>query len=479
VSIETWLLIGVTVLAAALRFATLSTQSYWFDEAQAAHEMTLSFGALMNTIGAQETSPPLYFTLAWLWAKVFGTGEAGLRSLSAVLGVSVIPISYLSGRELVSRRAGLVAGALAALSPFLIWYSQEAREYMLLAATSGASLLFFARSYHRPSPRNLGLWALCSALALLSHFFAGFLVAPEALWLLIRGRDRVRVLAVAAVAVVEAALIPLAVSDTGHPLGWLTALPLATRIKQVPVTLAFGTLYRSSLVDEGLIGAAVLVAILIFLLVAGSGREELRGAGVAATLAGAVLLLPLLCAVVGHDFYIARALTPAWIPLAVVIGAACTAQRARMPGALLAVVLLGSFVWAQIRVSDDASYQRPDWRGVTAALGTAGAGQRAIVVYDSLGIDPLKFYVPGVAWNQSSSAPVSVGEVDVVASSFNAPAARLPAGARLIGRRDVDGYLVARFVLARPWVQSPTAIGTRAAALLTAASPLPSVLVQR
>ena len=93
---------------------------------------------MFSSMVVHETNPPLYFVLGWLWARVFGTGEVGLRSLSALIGTAVIPIAYLCGRELVSRRAGLVAAALVALSPFMIWYSQEAREYMLLAALCGA-----------------------------------------------------------------------------------------------------------------------------------------------------------------------------------------------------------------------------------------------------------------------------------------------------------------------------------------------------
>jgi len=36
----------------------------------------------------------LYFVLAWPWAKLFGTGEAGLRAFSAVIGVAVVPITF-------------------------------------------------------------------------------------------------------------------------------------------------------------------------------------------------------------------------------------------------------------------------------------------------------------------------------------------------------------------------------------------------
>lgn len=473
------MLIGITVLAAALRFATLSSQSYWFDEAQAAHEMQLSFGGLISTLGAQETSPPLYFVLAWLWAKVFGTGEAGLRSLSALAGVAVIPLTYLCGRELVSRRAGLLAAALAALSPFLVWYSQEAREYMLLAATSTASLLFFARTLRSATHANLGWWALFSALALLTHFFAGFLVAPEALWLLVAVRSRTTIVAVGIVAAVEAALAPLAISDTSHPIGWITAFPLSTRIEQVPVQFAFGTLYRSSLVNSGLLGAAVLAGGLIFLLVVGAGRAQLRGAGIAAALAASVLVVPLVFALLGHDFYIARALMPAWTPLAVLIGAACTAPRARLAGATLGALLMVALVAASIRIGQHAQYQRPDWRGVAAALGGASA-PRAIVVYDgALASDPLAIYLPGIAWNGPGAVPVSVREVDVVGGGGQAPPRTLPAGVSLIASRSVAGYLVERFSLAKPWRGLPAAIGNRAGTLLAPAPPAPTVLVQR
>ena len=257
-SADVWLLVGLTVVGAALRFATLTSQSYWLDESTTVHEVQMSFGALLHAVRVNETTPPLYFVLAWLWSKLFGTGEAGLRSLSAIAGVAVIPIAYLCGRELVSRRAGLVAAALTVVSPLMIWYSQEARAYMLLVAFCGASFLFFARGWKAPSARNVYLWALFSGLAVLTHFFAGFLVAPEAVLLLYRARSRAAMIAVGAVAIVQAAVLPLAVSDTTHPLNWINAFPLAVRIQQVPTEFGLGSLYQSSLVSYGLLAAAAL-----------------------------------------------------------------------------------------------------------------------------------------------------------------------------------------------------------------------------
>ncbi|MEO6859115.1 MAG: glycosyltransferase family 39 protein [Solirubrobacteraceae bacterium] len=200
------IVLGLTIVGAVFRVVDLTSQSYWFDEAQAAHELHLSFGGMLSAWSAGEPNPPLYFLVAWPWAQIFGTGEGGLRALSAVLGIGLIPLVYLSGKELISRRAGLFAAALAAVNPFLIWYSQEAREYMLLCVLATASVLLFARAWREPTGRRLAWWALVAALALLTQYFAGFLIGAEAALLLWRARSRSTLLALAALLVVEAAL---------------------------------------------------------------------------------------------------------------------------------------------------------------------------------------------------------------------------------------------------------------------------------
>ena len=84
---------------------------------------------MLGLIPQTESTPPLYYCVAWVWARVFGYGETGLRSLSAVCGVLLVPVVYAAGAKLISRRAGVIAAAFATCSPLLIWYSQEARSY--------------------------------------------------------------------------------------------------------------------------------------------------------------------------------------------------------------------------------------------------------------------------------------------------------------------------------------------------------------
>ncbi len=109
-----------------------------------------------------------------------------------------------------------MAAALVALNPYLIWYSQEARSYALFVLFAAWGLYFFARCLRSPSTRNLTLWAGLSALALLSHYFAAFLVGAQGIWLLARGWPRrVPMVAVGATAAVGVALLPLAIAQEG------------------------------------------------------------------------------------------------------------------------------------------------------------------------------------------------------------------------------------------------------------------------
>ena len=164
----------------------------------------LSFGSMLSSFNAVETAPPLYFVVGWVWVHLFGNGAVALRSLSALAGTALIPIVYLAGRELrvEPRRAPgrrvrsdqSLHGLVLAGGPRI---HARGRFLRRLAA------LVRAGPPRSPSRRNVAWWGVFSALALLTHYFAAFLVAPEALWLLYTARNRAITTAVAALVVIE------------------------------------------------------------------------------------------------------------------------------------------------------------------------------------------------------------------------------------------------------------------------------------
>src|SRR4051794_33625874 len=208
------LLAGITLAGALLRFATLDVQSYWLDEVATVNILRHGFGDMISAVSAGESTPPLFYIVAWAWSKLSGTGEVGLRSLSALLGTLTIPLAYVLGREYIGRTTGVIAAALTAFNPLLIWYSQEARSYALMVLLTGLTLWALKRALDDRSTRRLALWAAASIAAIATHYYAGFLIGAEAGWLLLvtwRTGARARAaVAVSGVGLAAAALLPLA-----------------------------------------------------------------------------------------------------------------------------------------------------------------------------------------------------------------------------------------------------------------------------
>jgi uncharacterized membrane protein len=308
--------------------------------------------------------------LAWVWARIFGFGEAGLRSLSALAGVATVPVAYGAARKLISERAGVIAAALTACNPFLIWYSQEARSYSLLVFLTALALWAFAYAREDPAPRVLVAWVVASAAALATHYYAILAIVPLAVWLLLaHWRRRSVQLAIAVVAVCGLGLIPLALSQnsTGNS-GWIAKIALGPRLGQIIPHFVIGTGAPAYDVLEPLAAAMVVVA-LVLLAWRGTRFERLAAARVGA-LAIAGLILNLILVAGGIDDLITRNLIALWLPAALVVAAGLGVARAAALGLLAAAVLCATGAAAAIGVASDRNLQRPDWRGVARVLGS-------------------------------------------------------------------------------------------------------------
>jgi mannosyltransferase len=429
-----WVVAGLTTLAALLRFATLGVQSYHHDEiVTAGRVLGGSFWHAMDAVGFSESTPPLYYALAWIWTQLTGTGEYGLRSLSALAGVATVPVAFLIGAELRGRRTGLIAAALVAVSPMLVWYSQEARCYALLVLLAAISLLYFSRVLEGGRPRDLVLWGIASGLALATHYFAIFPVAAEALWLL-RRRGRQALPGLWIVAAAGALLAPLAAHQMslGHA-EWIGNHTLGHRLWESAVTFAVGETGDVIARPEHVLQAAVplvAIALALLLLASRAGGAERRASARMLSIVAAAAGLPLAIALLdpGRDYVLARNLLPALVPLLVTVAIAGTLERARRRGAALVGLLvaysLGFSIWAGV----SPALQRPDWRGVAAKLGEAEA-PRALVTW-VLGEASLRYYLPGGPFQVRPSEGFDwfVHEVDFISEG---PAPAVPR--RLLG----------------------------------------------
>jgi mannosyltransferase len=475
-----WLaLASIVLLAAVLRFATLRTQSIWFDEAATWDLVRRPFGEMLRRVPDGESNPPLFYVLEWGWTRVFGDGEAGLRSLPALAGLLTVPVAYVIARRAAAGVAGvgLAAAALVAVNPLLVWFSQEARSYALATLLSAVALLFTLHALDDRRGRLLAGWALAAALALATHYFAAFVLAPQALWLLWRHpHRRGALLAVGALAAAGLALLPLLLAQAGNPYD-IAGTSLALRLAQLPKQFLLG--YRGPLaLPFGLLGA-LLVAGGAWLLLRRTPRRVRDRALLLAGIGAVGVALPLLAALGGADYLNTRNLLPALIPLLAALAVGCGASDAPRSGLALLAGLCAISLAIVVTVAADSQYQRPDWKGLAAALGRAG-GTRALVVSPANGELALRYYRPSI--RTMGQAGTDVREVDVVAVAGSRDPGKAPELPPLTGtalgvpgfgpalQTRTSTYAILRFPASGATPVVPTPLGT-----LRFGQPFPSV----
>ncbi|WP_249009396.1 glycosyltransferase family 39 protein [Conexibacter sp. DBS9H8] len=489
------LLLLLIAAGALLRFWGLGQQGFWYDEAYSALLVHFRFGDMLGLIPHTESTPPLYYCLAWVWVRIFSDHEAGLRSLSAVIGVLVIPTLYGAALALTrSRVAALAAAALAAFSPLLIWYSQEARAYELLVLGASASWLCLGAILASPRPRWFLAWGVVGALTLASHYYAVVVLIPQALVLL--GRFWRRPAAWAGVAIVAAAggaLLPLLITQNNtHNDSWIAHVPLSLRLGQIlpQFVLGTGTAARVplkfaafGLAGVGVVGlvwsrarGAVLAAVLT---VAGFGLAMLFVAGPSDTLLGRNLigLWP------GADLAVAGGLAALWRvrPL-----------RWAPPLAVAGLCLVG--VVAVVSVATTYALQRPNWRPVARLLAGQRSAANRLVLIQHYSYDlPLSLYLPRLRFARAPTDP-RVGEIDVIAmapepggpvcwwgSGCNLEPSALQRSYRIRGFRadgvtHIEQFSIFRLIAAHPRTVTRAEI---ARALVTTTLPRDVLLFQR
>jgi mannosyltransferase len=459
----------MTAVGAVIRFATLDQQSYWYDEAVTANMVDGSFGDVLSGIVDTESTPPLYYALAWLWAHVFGSDEASLRALSALVGTLVVPVAFAAGRVVTTARIGVAAAAVAAVSPMLVWYSQEARAYVLLVLLCGLSFVFFARARSDPSAERLAAWAVVSALAIATAYFAAFVVVAEALLLLL-AHPRLRRLwwALAAVALVALCLFPLAAAQASHRrLGWVGGIGLGERLGEAlqrlvtaaqPSSWAGAT--GTGVTPYAWIGAVVVLLLAVGVLVAVGSPTERTGAWLAGFVAALGIGLPVGIAAFADlvtngdgDYFLDRNVLGAWVPLTVFVVAGLAARRA---GALGLACIVGIVSWSlvvQIRIVTTPAFQRDDWRAIAVELDDGPP--TAVLVYPAYQAGALTRQRPELMETEGSA---DVERVVLVLTGFEEPPRSfvVPNGFTPSAVRRVQHFVLREYVAARPTHVGPT-----------------------
>jgi hypothetical protein len=365
----------LTAIGAALRLVVLhdslfadELSTYWIISGR-------SLGGVVSTVHTDaEITPPLFFTLSWLATRIDLTAEM-LRLPSFIAGVATIPLVYLVGSRAVGRAAALLAAALTALSPFMIYYSAEARGYALMVGLSLLSTLAMLVAVDDRRARWWVLYAASSCAAVYTHYTAVFVLGAQLAWLL-WARPEAR----------RAGLL----ANLGAIIGFLPWLSGVTADLNSPTTKILGALepftphavgialehwllgYPYKFVHLGSIpGAPGLVLIgagMALAIIAIAARGRRRTWSIAGADRRIVLIVALAFAapvgeaavsLVGNDVFGTRNLAASWPGMALLISAVVMAGRypIRIPAAVLVVAGFGVGAARML----EPTHRRPDY----------------------------------------------------------------------------------------------------------------------
>jgi mannosyltransferase len=165
----TYILLILIAIGVFLRFYHMNFNSVWLDEVATNDFAKKPLLGIWNATVQGEYNPPLFY---WLEHGLlyFGKGEFILRLIPALAGVATIPIVYLIGKEIGDRNVGIIGAALMTISPFHIYFSQEARTYSLVTLFVALAFLFFLKGLNQRQTWPWIYFGILSALAFWSHF---------------------------------------------------------------------------------------------------------------------------------------------------------------------------------------------------------------------------------------------------------------------------------------------------------------------
>lgn len=158
-------------LAAFLIRLIALNQSLWLDEAVTANVVkNLGFSQIVSGFSPNDFHPPLYYLFIKLWTNFFGYSEVALRMPSVLFSLLTGYVIYLIG--------GIWSAAFFLFNPLIIYYSQEARMYMM------ATFLLTAGMYYLLKNKKLILFNLFIILSFYTFYGSIFMIVSMYIYLL-------------------------------------------------------------------------------------------------------------------------------------------------------------------------------------------------------------------------------------------------------------------------------------------------------
>lgn len=418
-------LLLLLLFAFALRIVALDRMGLAYDEAASAIMARATPVEIIDFHwNAAFEHPPFWVLLLHAWSRVAGQSEVALRLLPAFAGTLIVAMTWRLALTIWPGQVLLafLSALLAASSPVLIYYSQEARMYTLVV------FLLLLATYIVLRLRVTAQWRLVFAfwlacwLMLGLHYYSALALAIQAFVLIIDGlfSGRARQVPWGKLFVAYAgAILPLLVWMLFAP-GFHTTLEVVLdRADEDPVTWQYflGDLWRELTFGSirwqpnyGRWGYAVAPLVVLGGLLALLGPKETKGSRTGVWIIVLVVLLPIVSGAIALRTLVPRYIL--WIvPLFYMLAALPAAfwwRRFRLGSALILLMLIGIDVLALQHYF--GPYRKSDYRTMTTYLENYGDPEREILLMEAPRQHLLAKYYLAPAWQAYPMPTVELPE---------------------------------------------------------------------
>jgi uncharacterized membrane protein len=205
------LLVALLLVGFALRLHGIDSQSLRGDEAFAVRYWAQDPAETLRALAWQEPHPFGTYLSFWAWRSLAGDSELAMRLLPALVNLLGVAAVWALARRLISKRQSVVgaqyiaplhpipntqystplslyafpllAAALFAFNPNLIWHSQDARNYAMWAGMSAVAFWLLVRATQRNTRRAWALYAVVETMTLYVFFMEAVMLVVHALYI--------------------------------------------------------------------------------------------------------------------------------------------------------------------------------------------------------------------------------------------------------------------------------------------------------
>lgn len=394
----------ILLLAFLVRLIALN-QSLWLDEAVTANVVSnLSYSEIISKFSPTDFHPPLFYLVEKLWTNIFGYSEIALRMPSIIFSLIIGWILY--------KIAGNWAVALFLFNPLIIYYSQEARMYMMTTFFVTLIIYFLQQTQNTFPESNSGsnsfhffpgkldfgirilLLNLFIFLSFLTFYGSVFFIFAVYLWLLFKKQYKIFLMVLPGLILAGILILPLFVQQYANSKialssvqNWSLVLGKANlkNLLLIPIKFSIGRISFEPKILYWLVSGLWTTLLFSFIL-----RPKTHLRGVYLGLFWLTLLLGFVTSFFTPVLQYFRFLY--LVPIFIILITAKIARPARSGNWQGWVVLTGFLIFSFIYLLNPA-YHREDWKSLVKDLKVKD------VYMIASSSDPIRYYNKNIKVN--------------------------------------------------------------------------------